>query len=541
MSSSRPSVSLVSCGLALLCAVGGPGCGQPVERFDACAELNSSPASPPADSDGGLIYEVYLRSFQDSDGDGTGDLQGLRERLSYLQWLGVSTIWLMPVHDSRGPAGYDVRDYSSVHADYGTEDQLRTVFAEAGALGIRVILDAPINHTGMGHAWFTEAAADPKSEHRARYQFSHQRWDEDRWFAAGKDDWYYGYFGRGFPDLDWANPLVVHDMADMMQGWLDAGAGGFRLDAVRQLVEDDEAISDTDAGHCTLGWLLAELSQGEDPLLVAEAWSEQLDLTVDYLGGEHRPQADLVTSVSRLSSIQGAFDRGDALVLTELMRREAELGVEHRMASVIGTHDLRRFRSRVPDAAQRRAWMVLHLTMPGAPVLYYGEEIELRDSKESTGQDLPWRAPMAWNAEVWGGFTTGTPWMQPADEYTDGVNVDDAWKDPDSMLRLVRGLVQLRRATGALTQGPVELLEVSAPPLIAFERARGDDAVLVAVNLSGRNLREDPLPRLSEREWFDLATGLPVTDTGLDLPAYGYRVLATQGLQAWPVPGAVAE
>lgn len=526
--------------LALPGAAVAPGCARQVDRFDACAELNRAPPSPPPEGGGGIIYEVYVRSFQDSDGDGIGDLPGLTGRLSYLQWLGVETLWLMPVHDARGPAGYDVRDYRSVHVDYGSHDDLRSLFEQAAARGIQVILDAPINHTGLGHPWFTEALADPRSEQRARYQFSHRRWDDQRWFSAGQDDWYYGYFGRGFPDLDWSNPDVVHDMADMLQGWLDEGAAGFRLDAVRQLVEDDQSISDTAAGHCTLGWLLAELSQDQDPLIVAEAWAEDVDLTVAYLGRERRPQADLVTSVSRLLTIQGAFDRGDADILAELVRSEAALEAEQRISSVIGTHDLRRFRSRVPDPALRRAWMVLHLTLPGAPVLYYGEELDLRDSKESTGQDHPWRAPMAWSADAWGGFTTGTPWMEPSSEYLDGVNVADAAQDSDSMLRLVHGLIQLRRGTEALRQGPLELLETTQPPLFAFERTWGDDAVLVAVNLSGRDLGEDTLPRLSERAWFDLSSGLPAPDQArLDLPPYGYRVLVTEGLAGHSVPGPV--
>lgn len=535
-SSSLPArCSLV--GLLLCGGLGGAGCTSDEAPFDACMALDQAPASPAATVDGGVIYEVYVRSFQDSDGDGVGDLAGLRGRLDYLEWLGVRTAWLMPVHPSPGPAGYDVEDFATVRDDYGDDAELDALVEEAAARGIRVVLDEPINHTARSHPWFQAALAGDDAGSRARYLFSHRQWDEHRWHAGGEDAWYYGYFGQDFPDLDWTDADVVHDMADMMGGWLDRGVGGFRLDAVRQLVEDDGTISDTEAGHCTLGWLLAELSQDTDPLLIAEAWSEGLELTADYLGTPERPQADLVTSVARLTNIDLAFQRGDRRVLTELLLREAELGVEHRMASVIGTHDLSRFRSRVPDPSMRRAWMVLHLTLPGSPVLYYGEEIDLRDSVESTGQDQPWRAPMAWNAEAWGGFTTGTPWMEPAEEYTQGVNVIDAWDQPDSMLRLVRALIDLRRATPALTDAPLQLIDVEAPSVLAFERVLDQDAVLVVVNLDDQDLRGQDMPRFTERAWFDLGTGLEVRNAQLDLPAYGYRVLASEGLAHLEVPG----
>lgn len=524
---------------ASVSALVGVGCGS-APTVDMCDELADAPESPPAEVDGGLIYEIYLRSFQDSDGDGIGDLQGLMWRLPYLQALGVETLWLMPVFPSPGPTGYDVESFEVVRADYGSTRQLAALVQQAEGLGMRVMLDVPINHTAVTHPWFIAAAEDPSSPLRDRYLFSDHQWDDLRWHDGPAGDWYYyGYFGEGFPDLDWSQPPLPQALAAAMQDWLDLGIGGFRLDAVRQLVEADGDISDTVLGHCALAWLDATLSQDQDPLLLGEAWAWEVETVLPYLGSDARPQSDLVSAVPRVHAIGQAFLAADRADLVALLQAEQAAGAEHRMATYVSSHDIPRFRTRIKKDEVRRSWLVLLFTLPGSPVLYYGDELDLRDSARSSGQDYAWRAPMAWTADPWGGFTTGTPWMAPTQDYIDGTNVFDQDQDPDSTLSLVRALSLLRQDSDALRSGELELLDVGDPAVLAFTRTVADQAVLVVLNLGEEELRP-ALPGAGGPSWFDLVDGAPALDVeveGVALAPLGYRVLATEELADQRVPG----
>jgi len=515
------------------------GCSVQPAPVDMCAEIAELPARqrrPPPD---GLMAEVYVRSWQDTDGDGIGDLDGVVAHLPHLDALGARTLWLMPVFPSPSPAGYDPVALDSVRPDYGDDEALRRLFDEAAAHGIDVVLDAPVNHTSVDHPWFSTAEADPGSLEAGAYLFSDRQWDELRWFSAGDDRWYYAYFGASMPDLDWTSPLVANAVPAELVRWLDEGAAGLRLDAVRQLVEDDGEISDTDVGHCTLAWLYDRVG-GDRGLVFSEAWSQDLDEILPYLGTDDRPEADLLLGVPRRQAIADAFEQADRAPLVAELLAESDAGVLDRIAPSMGSHDLPRLADLYPDAALRRAWMILHLTLPGVPVLYYGDELDLY-SADIQEQDYPWRAPMPWTSDAWGGFTTGTPWMAPAEGYAEGFNVADQRQDPWSMLSLVLALADLRRVSGALDRGELVLHDAHDRAVVAFERRADDDELLVLVNLGGRAIDELALPDLDRAEWFDLTDGVVrdylVGDVGL--PPLGYRVLSARPLGDVSVPGPV--
>lgn len=508
---------------------------------DWCSEevsVRSAERTPHRD---GLIYEVYVRSFRDADGDGIGDLAGVREKLDYLEWLGVSTLWLMPVFEASSRAGYDATDFDAIEPDYGDEDDLRALIDDAAARDIEILLDLPLNHSSASHPWFQAGLEDDRADEEAWYLWSNHQWDDLRWFEAENDRYYYAFFGEGYPDLDWTNQAVAEAMLSSLNGWLDAGVGGFRLDAVIQLIEEDGDIADTESSHCLLAWLTGELEQEHpDALLLSEAWHQTVPGNVRWLGSEAAPEADLIIDVPRRHVDEDAWTSGDPSEVAAVLAQQIELGVTEQLAGYLSAHDTPRFGSRVEDPAARRAWMVAHLLLPGQPILYYGDEIDMTDSSQWSGHDAPQRGPMAWNDEIYAGFSEAEPWFGVDDDYLEGVNVEAQQADPDSLLQLVVALSELRRGSAALREGSLELLEVSPSSVLAFRRAQGDEQVLAVLNFGET---ETEVSVALEGEWVDLSDGGLVT-TGATgslgvLGPRGYRVLATESLASYAVAGPV--
>jgi glycosidase len=441
----------------------------------ALLACDSDPSDLPPPDRAGVVYEVYVRSFQDSDGDGVGDLQGLRSRLPYLASLGTETLWLMPVMPAMGPAGYDVTDFDGITAPYGDEDDLDALVADAHALGIEVLLDLPLNHTGSAHPWFADALAGD----RDRYVFGDTRWSEERWFPAGDGSYYYGFFGKDLPDLDWTNGAVRDEMLGVFDAWLGS-ADGYRLDAVITYVEEEGRITDTDGTHA----LLAELHErAGGATLLAEASMATPEESLRYLGDAGAPEADLVLDFPRHDALIEAFTTGDAGALRSVVREEGDDAL--RMAPFLGSHDVTRLPERLPDAEARRAAMVALFLLPGRPVLYYGDELDLPEADDTClGQDYCMRAPMPWTSGHAAGFTEGTPWFTPHASFEEGVNVADAEADPDSLLTLVKALGALRSESEAVRSGDLRWLGHD-DRVLAFERRSAGEVVSVRVNVTG--------------------------------------------------------
>ncbi len=404
----------------------------PEEVSTAAVTAAFGEAAADAPAGGGLTYEVYVRSFADSDGDGTGDIQGLRSRLDYLASLGVETIWLMPVFPAFGPAGYDVVEFDAITPEYGTIDDLLLLVADAHARDMRVLLDLPLNHVHRDHPWFARASQGDQA-YRDMFVYGGEG---DRWFPDAQEGNYYAYFGADMPDLDWRSAGVRYGVEAAMDQWLDV-VDGFRLDAVLMLVEEGEVVEGSEASH----ELVAEIQQAHPgKFLMAEASEWEVGKSVSWLD-----QSDAVLDFPRYEAYLLAAEGGEASELVDVLA--AQEGTGDGMSSFLGSHDTDRLATAVPSAAQRRALMVAHLLLPGSPVLYYGEELDLANATSGTGQDYPMRAPMPWSSASQGGFTTGTPWFTPDPGYAEGLNVADQEADPGSMLNLVRALVCVRAAS----------------------------------------------------------------------------------------------
>jgi alpha-glucosidase len=405
------------------------------------------------------VYQIYPRSFQDSDGDGIGDLRGIEQRLDHLSYLGVDALWLSPIYPSPlADFGYDVSDYTDVDPVFGTLDDFDRLVEAAHARGLKVLLDLVPSHTSIEHPWFRE--------HPDWYIWSPVDGPPNNWAAAfGGSAWSRDPHGRGWylhtfypeqPDLNWRNPEVVAAMQDVVRFWLDRGVDGFRVDAVNVLVKDAELRDDQPASGAFPLPLVGEAAElehvysGNRPEVtealaaLREAAGDALLVGEVYLATSEYPRylehLDLVFAFELLHAPWQPERLQDAI--------EPALALE-RVAWVLSNHDFPRLASRVGESQLREAAELL-LSLRGAAFIYQGDEIGLADGP---GADPPFdragrdrhRHPMQWDATPNGGFTTGSPWLSPVDP--ERRNVEAQRGDPDSLLEHYRSLISQRRTT----------------------------------------------------------------------------------------------
>jgi len=432
-----------------------------------------------------VVYQVYPRSFQDSDGDGVGDLPGITRRLDHLAYLGVDALWLSPIYPSPlADFGYDVSDYTGVDPRLGTLHDLDALVREAHALGLKVLLDLVPSHTSTDHPWFRE--------HPERYVWSPVDGPPNNWVSAfggpawSRDErsgrWYLHSFYPEQADLDWRNPDVVQAMQDVVRFWLDRGIDGFRLDAIDRLGKDEQLRDDPPATgsfpfprHPEAAPL--EMRYSGNGQLALEAMRALREAAGDALlvGELYRPAAEFghwLEVLDLVFAFEFMFSPWDADRLRAAIESAARA---ERAAWVLSNHDFERLASHV-GAENVRAAAVLLLTLPGAAFVYQGDEIGLVNGPgvdpplDRAGRDRL-RHPMQWDAT--GGFTTGTPWLPLVDP--EERNVEDQCGGPGSLLELYRRLLELRRGLG----GRFRLLDAEAG-VVAFERG----AHTIAVNTS---------------------------------------------------------
>jgi alpha-glucosidase len=443
---------------------------------------------------GGAIYQVYPRSFQDSDGDGTGDLEGVRRRLPYLRWLGVEGLWLSPFYTSpMADFGYDVSDHCDVDPAFGTLADFDALAAEAHRLGLKLILDYVPNHTSEQHPWFRErpdfylwADAIPNNWVSV---FGGPAWTPDR----GR--FYYHAYLPQQPDLNWRNPDVREAMLGVLRFWCERGADGFRIDALRQLFKDDRwrdnPVNPDWDGRDEYDALLPEFTTdrpevqdairdmraavGDERLLLGELY-----LPIERLVAYYASGLDMPANFHLLTTPWTAHD------IAELVERyEAALPEGAWPNWVLGNHDRPRLATRLGPGQERAAAMLL-LTLRGTPTLYYGDEIGMRDVEIPPERRVdPWvygnrdpvRTPMQWDAA--GSFSTGEPWLPFAPDH-ERVNVEAQRDDPASLLSLYRRLLTLRRDEPDLASGAYRTISTDHG-VLTF--ARGDSTT-VSINLS---------------------------------------------------------
>jgi len=482
-----------------------------------------------------IFYEIHTRAFFDADGDGSGDFRGLTEKLDYLDWLGIDCVWLLPVYPSPlRDGGYDIADYVGTHPDYGTVAELRRFVDEAHRRGIRVIADLVTNHTSSDHPWFQESRASPDSPKRDWYvwadtdegygearvifsdtQTSNWTWDP----VAGQ--YYWHRFFHHQPDLNYDNQDVQEAMLAVLRFWLDQGFDGFRLDAVPYLFEREgttcESLPET---HAFLQRVRAEVDANyPDCVLLAEAnqWPEAL---VDYFGGgrechmvfhfplmprlfmalgrqEAKPIHDILggTPAIPASCQWGLFLRNHDELTLEMVTGEerdymlAEYAPDPRMRLNGG---IRRRLAPLLDH-DRDAIELIHailFSLPGSPVLYYGDEIGMGDNVLLDDRDGV-RTPMQWSDDRNGGFSRADvsrlyapPLADPVAGYQ-AVNVEAQLREPTSLLQWLHRLIALRKAHPVFGTGRYEPLDSDNEHVFAHVRRSDESVVLCVHNLAG--------------------------------------------------------
>jgi alpha-glucosidase len=431
-----------------------------------------------------LVYQVYVRSFQDSDGDGVGDLRGVTSRLEHIAGLGAAAVWLSPIYRSpNADFGYDVSDFVAVDPSLGKLEDFDELISAAHGLGLRVLLDFVPCHSSIEHPWFRERpdfyvwSDAPANNWRA--SFGGSAWERD----SVTERYYLHSFYPEQADLNWRNPDVRAAMSEALRFWLARGVDGFRLDALDRLLKDPELRDDPpatappplpiDADDARL--LHIHSRNAPD---IGTALQTIRDAAGDaFLTGEvYLPVLDLAPYLDSLDMVF-AFEvmHSNADVQRLRMSIAASLGTG-KQGWVLSNHDFRRFASRIGEQDLRAA-TVLTLSLPGTAFLFQGDELGLPDGPapdpplDRNGRDA-FRSPMPWDRSTHGGFTTGTPWLPTFDPPT--CNVADQEQDPGSELALVRRLISLRRGLGDQAQ-----LLPSEPDTIVL--ARGSH--VVAVNL----------------------------------------------------------
>ncbi len=501
------------------------------------ATKGAAPRLPPPEEDPqwfqrAVFYEVFIRGFFDGNGDGVGDLAGLTAKLDYLQWLGVDCLWLLPFYPSPlRDGGYDISDYYAVHPECGTVDDLRTLLEQAHARGIRVIADLVINHTSDTHPWFAESRQsrdNPKADWYV-WNDDDQRWPEARvifidsersnWaYDAARDQYYWHRFYSHQPDLNYENPEVADAMLDVVRFWLDLGLDGFRLDAVPYLFQRDgtsgENLPET---HAFIRRVRAELDKDfPGRILLAEANGWPSDVA-DYFGEDD--ECHLCFNFPLMPRLFTAVRREQSIPVTEILAQTPEAPPGCQWAIFLRNHDeltlemvseeerdylfaeyakdprmkrhmgIGRRLAPLLDRDRRLTELLFSLlfTLPGSPVLYYGDEIQMGDNLYLGDRDSV-RTPMQWTPDRNGGFSRADfaqlylpPLMDPVYGFA-AVNVEAEQRNSSSFLHWMRRILAVRRQFPVLGTGNLQVVSSANPSVLAYVRTARDPAAPDAVN-----------------------------------------------------------
>src|SRR6202171_6459078 len=476
-----------------------------------------------------VFYELLVRGFADGNSDGIGDLQGLTDRLDYLQWLGVDCIWLLPINTSPlRDGGYDISDYTGVQPEYGDVSALRRLVEEAHRRDMRVVMDLVVNHTSDEHPWFKEARSSPDNPKRDWYVWSDSktRYEGARiifidtetsnwtWDDSAKAYYFHRFFSYQ-PDLNYDNPEVREAMFDVVRFWLDIGLDGFRLDAVPYLFERDgtncENLPET---HEFLADLRAMVDReyGGERVLLAEAnqWPEDV---VDYFGTEERPECHMCFHFPLMPRMFMALRREQRYPITEILERTPAIPEGGQWGIFLRNHDeltlemvsdeerdymwteyardprmklnlgIRRRLAPLLDNGRRQMELFygLLLSLPGTPILYYGDEMGMGDNVYLGDRDGV-RTPMQWSADRNAGFSRADfaqlylpPLMDPVYGF-EAVNVEAHRRNPSSHLHWLRNILQTRKQFPVFGTGTFDLVPCANPSILAYVRSPQPDS-----------------------------------------------------------------
>lgn len=483
-----------------------------------------------------VVYQIYPRSFQDSDGDGVGDLRGIISRLDHLVDLGVKVVWISPIYPSpMADFGYDVSDYKGIHPMFGTMEDFDRLLEEVHSRGMKLLLDFVPNHSSNEHPWFQESKKSKDNPKRDWYiwkdpaedggpptnwrsVFGGSAWEYDE----KTEQYYYHAFLKEQPDLNWRNPEVQKAMMDVLRFWLDKGVDGFRVDVIWHMIKDDQFkdnpqnpnytedqspyeehlqtyTTDRPEVHKIVRIMRGVLEEYDERLLIGEIYLPIQKLVTYY--GKNNDEAhlpfnfQLLTLPWKAEKIQAAINEYEGAI--------PDGGWPN---WVLGNHDKSRIATRVGKEQARIAAMLL-LSLRGTPTIYYGEELGMEDvdipkDKIMDPQELnipgkglgrdPERTPMQWSGEQYAGFSEQEPWLPLMENYKE-LNVEQEQKDEDSMLNYYKSLIELRQSEPALSVGnyiPV----YTKGNLLAYIRSHKETKFMVILNLG--NSKEEFEPHL---------------------------------------------
>jgi alpha-glucosidase len=497
--------------------------------------LTAGAQTTPVDAEGhawwkhAVFYEIYPRSFADSDNDGVGDLNGITSKMQYLRDLGVDAIWITPCYPSpQVDFGYDVSNYEDIDPMYGTLSDFDHMVAEGKKHGVRIIMDFVPNHTSDQHPWFLDSKSSRSSAHRDWYIWRDGKGPgvpPNNWislfggpawkFDATTNQYYYHYFYAAQPDLNWRNPAVEKAMLDTMGWWYRRGVAGFRLDAVDTLFEDPALHDDPvlpgknkqgdpiteNKFNTNLPEVHTELKKmrkvadESGAVLIGETWTSNIEQLDNYYGDGgselQMPMDFMFATVNKLSAPE--FRRQVGLV-------ESAKGWP---VFVISNHDIVRSYNRYGDGKHNDAIAKLmatfYLTLRGTPIMYYGEEIGMENNDPKRREDVQdpigktgWpaekgrdgeRTPMQWSSSTNAGFSEKTPWLPVPLSYMTH-NVESELKDPNSVLSVYKKLLALRHTNMALVEGSYTALNENDPNVMSYLRSYKGKALLVVLNMS---------------------------------------------------------
>ncbi|SDG74950.1 alpha-glucosidase [Janthinobacterium sp. YR213] len=496
-----------------------------------------------------VVYQIYPRSFQDSNHDGVGDLAGIISRLDYLQHLGINLIWLSPVYRSpMDDNGYDISDYQDIAAEFGTLAEMELLIAEAAKRDIRILMDLVVNHTSDEHAWFVEAKKSKDSPYRDYYiwrnagadgsppdqqrsYFGGSAWE----YNAASGEYYFHLFSKQQPDLNWENPQVQAEVHRMMNWWLDKGIGGFRMDVIDLIGKqvDQQIIANGAQLHPLLQQMHQATLAARDVLSVGETWSATPE-TAKLYSDPTRQELSMVFQFEHITMTHDTKEGKwkprpfDLIEFKQIISKwQTELADAGWNSLFWNNHDLPRAVSKYGDPGRYRVESAKMLAtalhfLKGTPYVYQGEEIgmtnvrfdsihDYRDIESinlyhertaagvspetmmagihASGRDNA-RTPMQWNSTHNAGFSTGTPWLKLNPNYPE-INVAAALEQPDSVFFHYQKLIELRKHWDVMVYGKYLPLLEQHPQVFAYRRSLGSQQLVVVNNFSGEHVELD--------------------------------------------------
>lgn len=491
-----------------------------------------------------VFYQIYPRSFNDSNGDGIGDIPGIIEKLDYLENLGVNGIWLSPVYESpNDDNGYDISNYKAIHPDYGTMLDMDRLIEEARKRDIRIVMDLVVNHTSDEHDWFKEARTSQDNKYRDYYiwrdpvngrepneltsMFGGSAWE----FDEQTGQYYLHLFSRKQPDLNWKNEEMKKDIYNMMTYWLDKGIGGFRMDVIDLIGKDPDKLITGNGPR--LHHLIQEMNRNTfghyDVMTVGETWGVTPETAPLYASPERKElsmvfQFEHLTLDEEPNTSKWDLKALDFITLKEVFNKwQTELPKDTWNSLFWNNHDTPRIVSRWGNDKEHRensakSFATLLHMMRGTPYIFQGEEIgminrpiadisqtediesinlyherlekgytheEVMQSINAKGRDNA-RTPMQWSKDQQAGFTTGKPWLSVNENYLD-INVEGNIEDEDSVFATYKKLIKLRKEHDIVVKGEFKLLLEEHPQIFAFERQYNGETWTIVANLSDSN------------------------------------------------------